>query len=143
MNNIIPDGNIDWGRGEVNIPLTRTSSDRWHAQISHAVPVVGGQTYTLCYDAKSNEGPRRMRAYTDTNMDNWRNTSGGQFTVNLTRSYQQFKHTFTMAETDLRGRVAFDLAESANDVQMDNIGLYEGEECGDPAKQPGMFPGVP
>ena len=136
-------GNIDWGRGEVNIPINRSSPTRWHAQISHAVPVVGGQTYTLCYDAKSNEGPRQMRAYTDTNMDNWRNTSGGQFTVNLTTSYQQFTHTFTMAETDLRGRVAFDLAESPNDVQMDNIGLYEGTECGDPAKQPGMFPGVP
>ena len=135
--------NIDWGRGEVNIPINRSSPTRWHAQISHAVPVVGGQTYTLCYDAKSNEGPRQMRAYTDTNMDDWRNTSGGQFTANLTRSYQQFKHTFTMAETDLRGRVAFDLAESANDVQMDKIGLYEGTECGDPAKQPGMFPGVP
>ena len=136
-------GTIDWGRGEVNIPINRSSPTRWHAQISHAVPVVGGQTYTLCYDAKSNEGPRQMRAYTDTNMDNWQNTSGGQFTVNLTRSYQQFTHTFTMAETDLRGRVAFDLAESPNDVQMDNIGLYEGTECGDPAKRPGMFPGVP
>ena len=136
-------GNIDWGRGEVNIPINRSSPTRWHAQISHAVPVVGGQTYTLCYDAKSNEGPRQMRAYTDTNMDNWRNTSGGQFTVDLTTSYEQFKHTFTLAETDLRGRVAFDLAESANDVQMDNIGLYEGTECGDPSKQPGMFPGVP
>ena len=136
-------GRIDWGRGEVNIPINRSSSTRWHAQISHAVPVVGGQTYTLCYDAKSNEGPRQMRAYTDTNMDNWQNTSGGQFTVDLTTSYEQFKHTFTMAETDLRGRVAFDLAESPNDVQMDNIGLYEGTECGNPAKRPGMFPGVP
>lgn len=136
---------VNWshqGR-QVNIEINRSSSARWHVQISHAVPVVGGQTYTLCYDAKSNEGPRQMRAYTDTNMDNWRNTSSGQFTVDLTTSYQQFKHTFTIAETDLRGRVAFDLAESANDVQMDNIGLYEGEECGDPSKQPGMFPGVP
>ncbi len=136
---------INWshqGR-QVDIEIDRRTSERWHVQISHAVSVVGGQTYTLCYDAKSDEGPRQMRAYTDTNMDNWRNTSGGQFTVNLTTSYQQFEHTFTMAETDLRGRVAFDLAESPNDVQMDNIGLYEGTECGDPSKQPGMFPGVP
>lgn len=135
---------IDWshlGR-QVNIQVDRSSSERWHVQISHAVPVVGGQTYTLCYDAKSDEGLRQMRVYTDTNMDNWRNTSGGQFTVDLTTSYEQFKHTFTIAETDLRGRVAFDLAESPNDVQMDNIGLYEGTECGDPAKRPGMFPGA-
>ena len=139
--------NVDWGRGEVNIGINRASATRWHAQISHAVPVVGGQTYTLCYDAKSSDlrdgQERSIRAYMDTNMDNWRNTSGGQFRVNLTSTYQQFKHTFTIAETDLRGRVAFDLAESAYDVQMDNVGLYEGTECGDPAKQPGMFPGAP
>ena len=127
---------IDWshqGR-QMNMQLTRASSDRWHAQISHAVPVVGGQTYTLCYEAKSDQGARKMRAYTDTNMDNWRNTSGEQFEVDLTTTYQQFKHTFTIAETDLRGRVAFDLAQSAYNVQMDNIGLYEGTECGNPAK---------
>ena len=145
VNNIV--SGIDWGRGEVNIPIRVASSTRWHAQISHAVPVVGGQTYTLCYDAKSNElgddQQRSIRAYMDTNMDNWQNTSGGQFRVTLTSSYEQFQHTFTIAETDLRGRVAFDLAESAYDVQMDNIGLYEGTECGDPSKQPGMFPGVP
>ena len=131
---------VDWSNRnrEVNVRINRASTTHWHAQISHAVPVLGGQEYTLCYEAKSSQGPRRIRAYTDTNMDNWRNTSGGQFTANLTTSYQRFKHTFTIAETDLRGRVAFDLAESANDVQMDNIGLYQGTECGDPAKQGGI-----
>ncbi|MYF29911.1 MAG: hypothetical protein F4029_04595 [Gammaproteobacteria bacterium] len=139
--------NVDWGGGEMSISLTRASSDRWHSQISHAVPVVGGQTYTLCYDAKSSQlrddQTRPIRAYMDTNMDNWRNTSGGQFEEDLTSTYQQFSHTFTIAETDLRGRVAFDFGQSAYDVQMDNIGLYEGTECGDPRKQPGMFPGAP
>ena len=124
---------IEWSRnGAVNIRIARASSEPWHAQISHAVPVVGGQEYTLCYDAKSNEGQRQMTAYTDTNMDLWRNTSGQQFRVDLTREYQQFKHTFSIAETDLKGRVAFDFAQSPFDVQMDNIGLYEGTECGEP-----------
>ena len=52
---IVSDNGIDWGRGEVNIRLERSSTTRWHAQISHAVPVVGGQTYTLCYNAKSDQ----------------------------------------------------------------------------------------
>ena len=149
VDGILRDGDVNWshqGR-QVNVRLIRASSTNWHAQISHAVPVVGGQTYTLCYEAKSDQlgddQTRPIRAYMDTNMDNWLNTSGGQFRADLTSSYEQFKHTFTIAETDLRGRVAFDLAESAYDVQMDNIGLYEGTECGDPSKQPGMFPGVP
>ena len=142
---------VDWssqGR-EVDIRITRASprGRNWEAQISHAVPVVGGQQYTLCYEAKSDELPvgetRVMTAYMDTNMDRWENTSGQQFEVTLSRTYEKFKHTFTIAETDLRGRVAFDFAQSAYDVQMDNIGLYEGTECGDPAKRPGMFPGAP
>ena len=149
VDGILRDGGVNWSHDgrQANIRLVRASSTNWHAQISHAVPVVGGQTYTLCYDAKSDQlsddETRPIRAYMDTNMDNWQNTSGGQFEVDLTSSYQQFSHTFTIAETDLRGRVAFDLAQSAYDVQMDNIGLYEGTECGDPSKQPGMFPGVP
>ena len=137
---------IDWSDrdDQVNIRINRSHTQPWRAQISHAVPVVGGQTYALCFDAKSNEGSRYMTAYTDTNLDLWRNTSGqnttedttssGQFRADLTTSYQQFKYTFTIQETDLKGRVAFDFAQSANDVQMDNIGLYEGTECGNPAK---------
>ena len=121
---------ISWNN-EVNIDMIRAANRPWESQISHAVTVIGGQEYTLCYDAKARAN-RPMTAYTDTNMDRWENTSGQQFRVDLTTQYQTFKHTFTIAETDLRGRVAFDLAQSPHDVQMDNIGLYEGSECGDP-----------
>ena len=122
---------ITW-RNEVNVDMIRAADRPWESQISHAVTVIGGQEYTLCYDAKTRGGTRQMTAYTDTNMDRWQNTSGQQFRVDLTSQYQTFKHTFTIAETDLRGRVAFDFAQSPLDVQLDNIGLYEGTECGDP-----------
>ena len=122
---------ITW-TNEVNVDMIRAASRPWESQISHAVTVIGGQEYTLCYDAKTRGGTRQMTAYTDTNMDRWQNTSGQQFRVDLTEQYQTFKHTFTIAETDLRGRVAFDFAQSHLDVQMDNIGLYEGTECGEP-----------
>ena len=84
-------------------------------------------------------------------MDNWRVLTDGdddrRYIVQLTNSYRDeddlFEHTFTVNETDLRARVVFDLADSSHNVQMDKIGLYEGTECGDPSKQPGMFPGIP
>ena len=117
--------------GEVRVDVRAASNDPWHAQISHAVLVVAGQQYTLCYDARA-EGTRVMTAYLDTNMDTWRNLSGGQFRDDLTTGYQTFRHTFFAAETDLRARVAFDLAQSNFDVQLDNIGLYEGASCGTP-----------
>ena len=117
--------------GEVRIDLREAGDFPWFAQISHAILVVGGQEYTLCFDAKAN-APRQITAYTDTNMDSWENTSGGQFRADLTTEYQTFQHTFTIEQTDLHGRVAFDFAQSAIDVQMDNIGVYEGSECGNP-----------
>ena len=118
--------------GALLIDMANASDDAWHAQISHPVMVVGGQEYTLCYRARST-GERTMTAYTDTNTPNWSNTSGGQFSVDLTSSWQNFEHTFTIAETDLHGRVAFDFAQSSRNVYVDNVGLYEGDSCGTPA----------
>ena len=124
--------NIRVSGGVLHIDMANASDDAWHAQISHPVMVVGGQEYTLCYRARST-GERTMTAYTDTNTPNWSNTSGGQFSVALTSSYQDFQHTFTIAETDLHGRVAFDFAQSSRDVYIDDVGLYEGDSCGNPA----------
>ena len=117
--------------GEVRIDLKSASVLPWHAQISHAAMVVAGQQYTLCYDARA-AGPRFITAYMDSNLDEWRNISGGQHRAHLTRTYRQFKHTFTVQETDLFARVAFDFAQSLLNVQLDNIGLYEGRRCGTP-----------
>ncbi len=117
--------------GEVRIDLKSGSLFPWHAQISHPVMVVAGQQYSLCYDARA-QGPRFITAYLDSNLDEWRNISGGQHRAHLSTTYQSFHHTFTVAETDLFARVAFDFAQSLPDVQMDNIGVYEGSECGMP-----------
>ena len=117
--------------GEVRIDLKSAAIFPWHAQISHPAMVVAGQQYTLCYDARA-QGPRFITAYMDSNLDEWRNISGGQHRAQLTAAYRRFSHTFTVAETDLFARVAFDFAQSLLDVQLDNIGLYEGSQCGVP-----------
>jgi len=124
--------------GHVHVNLNRAGTEPWHAQISHAVMVVGGQEYTLCYRARAPQGRRVMTAYMDSNMpDNsgdrgWWNISGGQFRANLRRGWQSFRHTFTVAQTDLHARVAFDFAQSSINVQIDDIGVYEGSRCGLP-----------
>ncbi|MAV25815.1 MAG: hypothetical protein CMQ05_06800 [Gammaproteobacteria bacterium] len=110
---------------------TDESDEPWHTQISHNVLVTGGQQYTICYRARADAG-RIITAYTDTNLDSYTNTSGQQFQANLTTSFQNFEHTFTIAETDLRGRIAFDLSQSDETVHFDHIGMFEGDACGDP-----------
>ena len=123
---------VDGNRGgEVLVRPIREADEPWHVQLSHPVSVVGGRQYTLCYRAKAS-APRFITAYTDTNAPRWRNTSDGQHRADLGRQYRRFKHTFTIGETDLTGRVAFDLAQSGHNVQLDDIGLYEGASCGRP-----------
>ncbi len=122
---------IEVRNGAVRVNLRESSEQPWHAQISHSVMVIGGQEYTLCYRAKATSS-RHITAYMDTNLDNWSNISGGQFRAELTTSYARFRHTFTVEETDLTGRVAFDFAQSSADVDIDDVGVYEGASCGTP-----------
>ena len=122
---------IDRRGGEVRVAVRAAGDEPWHAQLSHPVMVTRGVQYTICYDARA-AGRRVMTAYLDTNMDAWRNLSGRQFRAHLTTARKRFRHTFTVAETDLHARVAFDFAQSPLDVWMDNIGLYEGARCGAP-----------
>jgi len=117
--------------GVVRVIVNASSSEPWHAQISHAVMVVAGEQYTLCYSARADSN-RFMTAYMDSNMDIYTNTSGGQFRADLTNTWRDFKHTFTIEQTDLMGRVAFDMAQSSVNLQIDNIGIYEGVSCGLP-----------
>ena len=117
--------------GVLHVNVNRASDDPWHVQISHPVSVVGGREYSICYRAKA-DANRFITAYMDANTPTWANISGQQFRANLTTAFRQFKHTFTVAETDLTGRVAFDFAQSATAVQIDDVGVYEGSECGEP-----------
>ncbi len=110
---------------------TVNTSQPWRAQISHTVSVEAGQQYTLCFRAKATSD-RDITAYLDRNMHGWQNLSGGQFTAELTNSWQDFEYTFTVDETDITARVAFDLAQNRATVDLDNIGFYEGSQCGDP-----------
>ena len=118
--------------GAVFVDIDIAHEDPWRAQLSHAVLVVAGQEYTLCYRARSQGAGRFMTAYVDTHLDNWRNLSGGQHRADLSLSWKSFSHTFTIRETDLKARVAFDFAQSALNVWIDDIGLYEGSSCGTP-----------
>jgi hypothetical protein len=60
------------------------------------------------------------------------NLIGGQRQSNLSTTFRNFEHTFTIEDTDTSARIAFDLAQATNSVQIDNVGLYEGSSCGSP-----------
>ncbi len=125
-------GQVNFVDARVEADITTVSTDQpWRVQLNHLVRLVQDQQYTLCYRARA-DAPRTMTAYLDTGADQYQSLSGGQTTVSLTTSYQQFSHSWTVPGTDLTSRVAFDLAQSLSKVYLDDIGLYEGSSCGSP-----------
>ncbi len=122
--------NIGTAGGLLRVNMRTASSRPFDAQLSHPVMVVAGQEYSLCFDARA-EGPRIMSAYVDSNQRDYVNL-GGFLEVDLTTDFQQYRLTFEATQTDLQARIAFDFAQSDIDLQMDNVGLYEGAECGLP-----------
>ena len=48
-------------------------------------------------------------------------------------TYYELRHRFVPPETDASARLTFNLAQSAADVQIDYVGIYEGRGCGAPS----------
>jgi YVTN family beta-propeller protein len=129
---VLLNGSVQFRNGLVDFDIhTRDTANRWRVQLNHFVMLVGGRDYTLCYRARAS-APRDIRAYLDRGPDVYQNVGGGQRRAALTTSFEDFSHTFSVNVTDVSSRVAFDLAESNASVELDNIGLYEGNSCGTP-----------
>ncbi len=116
---------------EMNVAISAASPEAWHASLNHSLMVLEGQTYSICFDAKA-EGPREIITYVDTDKPEFRQISEGAYTAQLTDEFASFHFVFTAEETDPRARLTFDMAQSELDVTLDDIGLYEGAECGTP-----------
>ncbi|MCY4094889.1 MAG: carbohydrate binding domain-containing protein [Gammaproteobacteria bacterium] len=130
-NTVESQGNNVWiDNGFINVSIARVNTgEPWRAQISHHVSIDEDQEYSVCFRAKANSA-RSIDVYVDQSMHEWQRL----FTenVDLRNYWQNFKHTFTADRTDITARVAFDLAGASPSVQLDNIGLYEGDTCGTP-----------
>ncbi|MEY4588968.1 MAG: hypothetical protein RL497_1044 [Pseudomonadota bacterium] len=95
----------------------------------HALAVVKDKTYTICYSAKST-GARTISAGIDRSNDedpNYPGLTSKEESINTT--YQSFAQTFVASVTDATSRLSFNLGKSAEDVYLDNIGVYEGNTC--------------
>lgn len=123
-------GSIDFinDRVEASVGLG-SASQPWRVQLSHPVRLVAGQVYTLCYRARADE-QRSMTAYLDAGANQYQSLSGGQSIAYLTTAFQSFRQTWTVQTSDVSARVAFDFAQSTDKVYIDDIGLYEGSDCG-------------
>ena len=158
--NLVPSGGRFDGRGNWNANLTNASvtwngeaafaieeasSQPWRVSLAHEVSVESGVEYSLCYQAKAAD-----YRYIEVNVDSgpggnrpYRSLMGTRFTpevgtaergtgASLNTTLHQFRHRFVAAETDSTARLVFNLAQSAVDVQIDDVGVYQGRGCGTP-----------
>lgn len=147
-NSLLSDGSFDQGMAQFQTPnlmgatlsrdagyldfnITSISSETWHVELIHPVAVQTNTNYTLCFDAKA-AGTRDIRFHIDGGEDsNWAIISGGASELrSLNTAWANYKQTMMVSSNDSTARVQFLLGTSDVNVQIDNIGLYEGTECG-------------
>lgn len=119
---------VTWN-GEANFTINAASTDSWRVQLLHDVSLTQGTQYTLCYSAKA-EGARTINVNIDSGAPDYASLMGFGENINLTTSYQAFTHTFSASASDTTARVTFNMGLNELNVQMDNIGLYQGSSCG-------------
>ena len=117
-------------RNEARFDITTASADAWKVQLQHEVSLVAGEQYTLCYSAKADQN-RSINVNIDLGRAPYTSLTGGGKDEFLTTSYQHYVFTFAATASESKGRLTFNLGESAIDVQLDNIGIYAGSQCPD------------
>lgn len=120
--------------GEVNISVSAlaAASEAWHVQLQHLLGVTAGETYTICYKAKA-DATRTMVVDIDTGDPDYASVNNrGAQTVALGTTYQNFNHTLQANITDPSSRLLFNVGDSTTNVQIDDIGVFPGSQCGTP-----------
>lgn len=130
-NTVEIDGNsVGIQNGHINARIATVNTDQqWRAQISHHVSVVENQEYTICFRGRAGSD-RSINVYADQSMHQWQTIGESRQTVDLRNYWQNYEVTFVSNVTDHTARLAFDLAGASASVQLDDVGFYEGSECG-------------
>ncbi|MXY25745.1 MAG: hypothetical protein F4Y45_14660 [Acidobacteria bacterium] len=137
----LTNASVTWN-GEADFTIDAPAVQPWRVQLSHNVVIEEGAEYTLCYSARADDF-RYIQVNVDTGATEYRSVMGTGISpdvggavrgsgASLTRDFHQFRHRFVSPEADYNARIAFTLAQSDVDVQIDNVGLYKGRGCGAP-----------
>ncbi len=128
----VMDASLSWAAGYLDFTIATASTESWHVEIVHPVSVQTNTNYTLCFDAKADSNGRDIWFHIDGGEDsNWSVLSGASSELrSLSSTWNTYQQTMMVSTNDASARVQFLLGKSNVDVQLDNIGLYQGTECG-------------
>ena len=148
-----PAASFGWN-GEVNVQVNATTAETWNIQLTHGIAVQKDQEYTICFSAKAGSsrnisvnidqaGTPGVGQDMDAGYNSVMSTNGEE--PSLYTDYSDFKYTFisTVEDTSARLTMNFGVQQAGAsqplngaDVQVDNIGVYLGNSCGDPSNTP-------
>jgi hypothetical protein len=111
--------------GAVHIDIPAVDHTSWHIQFQQSkLYLRAGQYYTLQFTARADRA-RKIEFAVSQAHDPWGNM-GLQSAVALDKNWKEFSRGFVASNTDDQARVTFELAESADAVDLKNISLRTG-----------------
>jgi hypothetical protein len=113
----------------LRIEIERTTGTDWHLQFNQRGLVLKkGQYYTVLFEAASDR-PRTIRCSVGQAHEPWANLGLSQ-QAELTRSWQELRHTFVAKTSDDNARLSFTLGGSDVPVYLANVRLQPGGPMG-------------
>ncbi len=110
------------GTQSLRVQVTQTGGEEWYVQLIQGDrPIEAGQAYRVRFDART-DVPGGVAYSVMQNHDPWANL-GWWGWAELDTTWQTFEGVFTATESDVNGRVSFDLGQSVRTIWLDNVSL--------------------
>ena len=138
-------GAVTWD-GEASFVIREAALRQpWRVSLDHTVSITKGTRYSICYTARGDSyryiavnvdsgpgGEQPYRPLIGTGVVP--EVGGGTRSpgASLNREYRLFHHRFVAEDTDETARLTFNLAQSDIGVQIDDVGMFYGKNCGNP-----------
>ena len=128
------DADFSFDNEYVNVEISDGSDAAWKINLQHPIASLEATDYTVCFSARSDE-PRVITTSIDVGGVP---IAGSAFNRDITETYQQFMHTVTLTEAKSGADLVIGLGGSNVNVNIDNVGVFKGSECGMFATEAGV-----
>ena len=113
--------------------MSTSASDPWRVQLRHAIALNAGKRYSVCFDAWADSARSITVNIHAAGTPNNDSIIGGGESITLSPSKNAYHRIYDASVTDNTARLTLSVGNDSTDVFFDNIGVYEGELCGDAA----------
>ena len=112
---------IDNGSNLINFTDVSSAGNSYDIILSHAVPLVQNNNYTLSFHGKS-DGYRKISVGIGLSADPWTMIVEN---INLSDNWELHSLDLTWNEDNVTGRVIFDMGAEVGQVFIDNVSLVK------------------